>query len=92
MTDTPQTIAEKGEQIYRQKYQMDYERRFLGKFVAIDVTTGSVFVADSPADAIVAGQKAENVGGPFYVIKVGSAGVYRVGYSAGNRHDWLFGR
>ncbi len=92
MPDTPQAIAERGEQIYKEKYQADYEKRFLNKFVAIDIATGEAYVADSPTEAILAGQKAEHVGGPFHVIKIGSPGVYRVGHSAGNQRDWIFGR
>ncbi len=91
MPDTPHAIAEKGEQIYREKYRADYEQKFPNKFVAIDITTGNAFVADTPTEAILAGQRAEDAGGPFHVIKVGSPGVYRVGYS-GSHHDWIFGR
>ena len=92
MPDTPQTIAEKGEQIYREKYQAEYEQKFLNKFVAINITSGKAIVADSPTGAILAAQKGEHAGGPFHIIKIGSSGVYRVGYSAGGRHDWVFGR
>jgi hypothetical protein len=93
MPDTPQAIAEKGERIYREKYQPEFEQKYIDKFVAIDTKTEKAFVADSPAEAILAAQKAEGGGGPFHVIKVGSLGVYRVGYSAsGSAHDWIFGR
>ena len=92
MPEAPQAIAEKGEQIYRERYQADFEKRFLNKFVAIDITTGNAFVADSPTEAILAGQRAEQASGPFHIIKVGSSGVYRVGYSDGSRRDWIFGR
>jgi len=89
---TPQAIAEKGEQIYKEKYQQEYERLYLNKFVAIDIATGKAFVADSPTAAILAAQKGEHGGGPFHVMKIGSPGVYRVGYSAPKSHDWIFGR
>ena len=89
---TPQSIAERGEQIYRERYQQEYEKLYLNKFVAIDVGTGKAFVADSPTQSILLAQKGERAGGPFHVIKIGSPGVYRVGYSAPNHHDWIFGR
>jgi hypothetical protein len=92
MPDTPQAIAEKGEKIYREKYQEEYERRYLNKFVAIDITTGKAFVADSPTQAILEARQGEQGGGPFHVIKIGSPGVYRVGYTTPNHHDWIFGR
>jgi len=92
MPDTPQAIAEKGERIYRDKYQTQFEKEYLDKFVAINTKTEKAFVADSPAEAILAAQKAEPGGGPIHVIKIGSSGVYRVGYSAsGGRRDWISG-
>ncbi len=92
MPDTPQAIAEKGEQIYKEKYQEEYERRFLNKFVAVDVTTGKAFVAESPTAAIQTAQKTEKSGGPFHVMKIGSPGVYRLGYTLSNNNDWVFRR
>ena len=87
----PQVIAEKGEGIYKQKYQAEYEKKYLNKFVAIDIMSEKAFVAASPTEAILAAQK-ENKTGPFHIIKIGASGVYRVGYSIGSRRDWVFER
>ena len=92
MPDTPQAIAEKGEQIYKERYQAEYERLYMNRFVAIDIATGNAFIGDSPTEAILTAQKGEHVVGPFHVMKIGSPGVYRVGYSAPPTHDWIFGR
>lgn len=88
MTD-PLEIAERGQKIYEEKYKDAFEREFLNRFAAIDINTGNVYVADSPTEAILSAQRAKQAG-PFHIIKVGAAGVYRVGYSGGGRRDWLF--
>jgi hypothetical protein len=86
----PKQLAENGEAIYKQKYQKEYERLYPGKFVAIDRSTENAFLADTPEGAVELLQK-ENPNSFFHLVKVGSAGVYKVGYSVhGNDCDWLF--
>lgn len=84
----PKKLAEKGETIYKQKYQTEYERRYPGKYVAIDLITEKAFVASTPEDAVGLLQK-ENPNSFFHLIKVGSPGVFKVGYSVHNERDWL---
>lgn len=80
MVMTPQEIADKGEALYKQRFQAEYEERHLGKYLAIDITSEEAFVADSPEQAIEAAQR-KNPNGFFHLVKVGSPGVYRVGYT-----------
>lgn len=89
MISTPQAIAEKGENIYKTKFQKEYEQKYPGKFVVIDITSEEALVADSPEKAIEAAQS-KNPGGLFHLIKIGSSGVYRVGYTSGTPRDWVF--
>ncbi len=90
MNGNPKQLAEKGEAIYKQKYQKEYERLYPGKFVAIDLSTEKAFVAETPEDAVQALQK-ENPKSFFHLVKVGSTGVFKVGYSIhSNERDWLF--
>jgi hypothetical protein len=90
MTGNPKQLAEKGEAIYRQKYKDEYERLYPGKFVAIDLASQKAFVADTPEAAVELLQK-EIPGSFFHLIKVGSPGVFKVGYSVHNdERDWLF--
>jgi len=87
----PKQLAEKGETIYKTKYQQEYERLYPGKYVAIDVGTEKAFVADTPEAAIEHLQK-ENPKAFFHLIRIGSAGVFKVGFSTHNSNDcnWLF--
>lgn len=87
-SQNPKQLAEKGESIYKNKYQVEYERVHAGKFVAIDIGTEKAFVADTPEAAVELLQK-ENPKGFFHLIKVGSPGVFKVGYSIHNERDWL---
>lgn len=89
MRGNPQTIAEKGESIYKEKFQEEYERKYPGKFVAIDINSADAFLGDTPEGAVQKGQKA-NPRGFFHLIKIGSPGVYRVGYTSGFCGDWIF--
>jgi len=86
----PQDIAQEGQKIYQQKYAADYETKFSGKFVAINVVTGEAYVDDLPEAAIAKGQ-AVSGDGIFHLMKVGSSGAFRVSYSSNPARDsWLF--
>jgi hypothetical protein len=87
--ETPQVLAQKGEEIYDKKFKKEYEQKYQGKFVAIDIGTEQAFLADTPEDALLKAQK-ESPNGFYHLIKVGSTGVYRVGYTNSAHGDWLF--
>lgn len=90
MTGNPKQLAEKGEAIYKSKYQQEYERLYPGKYAAIDLATEKAFVADTPEGAVELLQR-ENPKSYFHLVRVGSTGVYKVGYSVHtNDRDWLF--
>ncbi len=89
MTFTPTVIAEKGEQIYRDKYKARLESSDNGKFVAIDVSSEEAFIDATPEGALQKG-KSIRPSGAFHLIKIGSPGVFRVGYAGRQRGDWIF--
>ncbi len=86
MTKTPQEIADKGEALYRERYRAQYEQEHVGQFLAIDITSEEAFVAETPEQALETAQK-RNPNGFFYLVKIGSAGVYRVGYAGHTNLD-----
>lgn len=88
MTRNPQEAADKGLAIYRERYQHDYEQRFLGKFVAIDISTGEAWIADTPEEALGIAQ-GKNPTGFFHLIKIGAAGVFRVSYTQHDAREWF---
>ena len=85
----PKAIAEKGEAIYAQKYKEDYEAQYLGKYVAIEVTTETAYVDDSPEGALEKARK-EHPDGLSHLIKVGAPGAFRVSYTSNADADWIF--
>jgi hypothetical protein len=85
----PIETAKTGQAIYEQKYRSEYESRFPAQFVAIDVTTEKAFVADHPEKAIKAACAAAP-NGIFHLIRIGSAGAFRVSYISDDRGNWLF--
>lgn len=85
----PKAIADQGEAIYREKYKVTYEAEHFGKFVAIDVVSQNAYLADSAEDAMELARK-EAPRGIFHLIKVGSAGAFRVSYTSNAKLDWIF--
>jgi hypothetical protein len=83
---SPKLIAEKGEQIYSDRYKAEFEKKYPGRFVAIEINSGEAFLADSAEEAISKVEKKCNYS-LFHLIRIGAPGVYRVGYYA--RRDWL---
>ena len=61
-------IAEGGSKIYEEVKDQYIE--YKGKFLAIDVESKDVYLADNSADAVVLARK-EHPGKVFYVVKIG---------------------
>jgi hypothetical protein len=86
----PQSIATRGEEIYRTKYQ-HLERENTGRFVAIDVTTDEAYLGDTSERALQDARDASPEG-LFHLIQIGHRGAYRVSYSLSETSvDWIFG-
>ena len=83
---TPQEISDRGDSIYKNKFQAAYEKEHPGRFLAIDVTTEQGFLGESPEKALEAAQF-QNINGYFHLVKIGSAGVFRVSFSRSHAHD-----
>jgi hypothetical protein len=80
-TPTPSTrdVAQRGEAIYKEKYQKDFEARHKDKFVAINVNTGEATVSDTSHDAVrIALDK--DPSGLFHLVRVGHQGAFEAGW------------
>ena len=68
-----QIVADKGEQIYKDLFQDQYEKEYSGQYVVIDVLMKRAHVAESAAKALMKA-KADAPDGLFHLIKIeGSA-------------------
>jgi len=50
MAFNPREIAKAGRRVY-ERHRQDFERRYQGKYVLIDIRSEKVFVAESPEEA-----------------------------------------
>jgi hypothetical protein len=76
-----ETIAQAGEEIYRDRYRARYEAAHFGKFLAIDVVTGEAILADEPEDALEQAHKA-SPNRMCYLIRIGFPGAFGGGFSS----------
>jgi hypothetical protein len=67
----PREIAVKGVEIYKAKYKHNYEKRYFGQYIAIDVESSEAFVASSAAAAIHGAQGNGKGGALFHLIRIG---------------------
>lgn len=74
-----QDIAERGEAIYRSKYQADFESKFVGKFAAISVQDEDATIADTAEDAIRRALE-KNPNGLFHLVRVGHKAAFEAGW------------
>lgn len=78
---TPSTrdIALRGEAIYKEKYQKDFETKYKDKFAAINVSTGEATVSEASEDAVrIALEK--DPSGFFHLVRVGHPGAFEAGW------------
>lgn len=87
----PEIIAEKGDQIYREKLANILEKDHKGEFVAIDVETGKYFLGKTLEDALQNAEKEfpEKI---FHLIRIGYTGIFEVSWSTKNKknYGWIF--
>lgn len=81
--NTPDKIAEAGEQIYADRYKQELEAGHSGEFVAIDVLTGAAYTARFPEEAL-ANARSAAPNGIFHLIRIGAPGAFKVSY---RNHD-----
>jgi hypothetical protein len=78
-TPSTQDIAQRGEAIYKHKYQADFENKHKGKFVAVNVNTEEATMADTGEDAIrIALEK--DPAGLFHLVRVGHQAPFEAGW------------
>ncbi len=71
----PSEITQKGEQIYKEKLKPDFEIKYPGKYVAIEVKSGKYFMDDYLIDALQKARK-KFPNEVFYSVRVGSPTIY----------------
>jgi len=72
----PGTVPKRGEDIYRSKFQGEFEANFLGQFAVIDVKTEKAYRGATATEAYENARR-QSANGPFYLIKVGELGAFK---------------
>ena len=67
-----QIVAERGEQIYKERFQAAHEKEYIGQYIAIDIMTKKAYVAPSSEDAVNAAHT-ESPDGLFHVMRIGTS-------------------
>lgn len=75
MAFEPHQVAQRGKKIY-ERVRRDFEANHPGAFVIIDLNTERVVLGDSP-EAAYREARAAHLTGPFHLLRVGHAAVYR---------------
>jgi hypothetical protein len=81
----PREIATRGNEIYERKYRAEYERRYKGKFAAIDLRSEKAYLAEFPEEALSSAKKAAPES-TFYLLRVGSSGAFKISRIAHAAH------
>jgi hypothetical protein len=71
----PKAISEAGERIYDRLYRAEYEKRHLGKFVAIDITTETATLGATSSE-VLADSRNANRKGLFHLIRIGHPAAF----------------
>lgn len=72
-------IAQRGEAIYKEKWENQLAQSSAGKFVAINIDNGDALIADSSEEAVRLAQE-KYPDGYFHLIRVGQSGAFTAGW------------
>lgn len=89
-TTSTEELIQKGEKLYEEKLKDKLEKKYLGKFVAIEVDSSEFFIGDTLQQALEKAKK-QFPDKIFHSIKIGSPGVFTSsGIYRENGYRWLF--
>ena len=79
----PKAISEKGTEIYNAKYRTEYEQKYPGKYLAVNIFDEAVTLGDTASSALLEA-KQSNPNGLFHLIWIGHPGAFEVGLAYRN--------
>jgi hypothetical protein len=85
-TMSPTRLAELGRKLYQERFKDQYLPEHKGEVLAIDVESESAYLGKSVVEALLAGEAAHS-GGFFHVVRIGSPGVYQMGFERSTSRD-----
>jgi hypothetical protein len=85
----PNSIAQAGQEIYKRKFQEQYEKEHRGKYVAINIRKETATLGDSAQQALDAALEADPAG-LFHLVRVGYVSAFQAGFASSASENWLF--
>jgi hypothetical protein len=70
-------LAERGLQIYNEKYKEEFERKYFGQYVEIDPDTGKAYVGKTHLEALQTARK-DAPNGLFLILGIGFDNSIRI--------------
>ena len=86
---SPTKIAEAATRIYDEEFKEEYEKVHRGRYVVIDVRTGTPYLGDS-SDGALENARTEAPHGLFHLIRVGSRSAFKATRSANPQDNRLW--
>ena len=85
-----EAIAAKAQQIYEENFKTEYEDKYPGHYVAVDITSEKAFPHETSAGALQNARDAEPHG-LFYVLRVGVKDAFKTTRKANqsNHTGWF---
>ena len=80
--DVAQEVARRGKEIYEREIRTEVEPEQEGRFLVVDVNSGSYALADDELEAFDRARE-KTPEGLLYLIRVGRRAAHRVGVAAG---------
>ncbi|PJE69142.1 hypothetical protein COU96_01285 [Candidatus Shapirobacteria bacterium CG10_big_fil_rev_8_21_14_0_10_38_14] len=83
-------IIQKGQKFYEEKLKNKLEKKFAGKFVAIEINSGEYFIGNTLEKALEKARRKFPYE-VFHSVKIGSPGVFTTSnINKNDGHGWLF--
>jgi hypothetical protein len=70
-------VAETGKKLYEEEFKEKFATGHTGEVLAIEVKSKTAYLGKTPLEALSAGEAA-NQAGLFYLVRIGSPGVYHL--------------
>ena len=86
----PREMAERGEEIYARKYKAEYEKKYFGKFLTIDLKSEKAYLGDSDGETLGTALR-DAPDSLFYTLRIGFRAAHRMsGYGRTDKRNWLY--
>ena len=88
-TLSPTRLAERGRELYAERFRPKFDPGHKGEYLAIDVEAETAYLGKTPLQALETGESAHPEGF-FYLLRIGMPGVYKLRSGGSTSRAGLF--